>query len=398
MKRYENFKKPKMNYIAAGIFSGVGCIAMVLFPSIALESAKRGISLWATSVLPALLPFFICAGFMVSLGVPKLVGRYFEPLFRVVFCVPGSAAFVFLISITSGYPMGAKLIGDLYREKQITKMDAERMLSFCSTSGPLFLLGTVGICMLHSPALGTVVAISHYAGAILNGLLFCRMPRLRHKKYRLNENEISKKTLMSPNDAPNLLVCFTESILSAFRTLGIICGYLVLFSLLTDFLQFSGLLQAFPTQVGKSLFRGFFEMTVGCNSIAAAYDISSVTKCAVASFLISFGGLSIMAQSMSLLGGTGITPWTYLRVKFFHGIFSAMIAVGITPYYLKQAATTGAFGNAMEHVNLSASYGLLFSTKMVIMMVILILIVIGINEWILEKEKSHEDSRHHSGV
>ncbi|MEA4987011.1 MAG: hypothetical protein VB095_03055 [Anaerovorax sp.] len=397
MKRYEHFKKLKMNYIAAGIFSGVGCIVMVLFPEIALESANRGISLWATSVLPALLPFFICAGFMVSLGVPKIIGRYFEPLFRTVFRVPGNAAFVFLVSITSGYPMGPKIISDLYRQKQITKLDAKRMLSFCSTSGPLFLLGTVGVSMLHSAALGVSIAISHYAGAILNGIIFCHIPTAKHENSGLYSNKIYKKQIEEIG-CTNLLVCFTEAILSALRTLGIICGYLVLFCLLTDFMQFCGLLQLFPSQIGKSLFRGFFEMTVGCNSISLAEGVSAVSKCAVASFLISFGGLSIMAQSMSLLSGLGITPWTYLEMKLSHGILSALIALLITPHCLKSAVVTGAFGVSLSDVNFSIAYGLLFSTKMVIMMILLILILIVLNEWIIKKEKSHEGSRNHSRI
>ncbi len=398
MKRYVHSKNLKLHYIAAGIFSGVGCIAMMLFPEIALESASRGISLWATSVLPALLPFFICAGFMVSLGVPKMIGRYFEPLFRAVFRVPGNAAFVFLVSITSGYPMGAKLIADLHRENQIQKQDAEKMLSFCSTSGPLFLLGTVGVSMLHSATLGAVIAFSHYIGAIVNGILFCNIPA----RFSKNTQYYPKQSFRNPQSnhiaMPSLLSCFTDSILSALRTLGIICGYLVLFCLLTDFMQFCGILQFFPNQVSKSLFRGIFEMTVGCNSIALAPDVSPVVKCAVASFLISFGGLSIMAQSMSLLSGTGIRVFTYLKLKFAHGIFSAIIALLLAPYYIKSTVNTGAFGNAISNADMSIAYGLLFSTKMVIMMVVLILLLIGLNEWIIKKEKAHENSRNHSRV
>ena len=49
---------------------------------------------------------------------------------------------------------------------------AVRMLSFCSTSGPLFMLGTIGAGMFYAPAAGAVIALSHYAAALLNGLAF----------------------------------------------------------------------------------------------------------------------------------------------------------------------------------------------------------------------------------
>ena len=45
---------------------------MVAFPSIALASARKGISLWLSNVLPALLPFFICANFLQNIGIIRM--------------------------------------------------------------------------------------------------------------------------------------------------------------------------------------------------------------------------------------------------------------------------------------------------------------------------------------
>jgi hypothetical protein len=60
-----------VKYIYAGIITSAIAVSMVFFPAVVLDSAKRGIALWAYSVLPALLPFFICADFMISLaGLP----------------------------------------------------------------------------------------------------------------------------------------------------------------------------------------------------------------------------------------------------------------------------------------------------------------------------------------
>ena len=165
--------KKKTIYIVAGALSCIGCLVMMAFPSIALNAAQKGITLWASSVLPALLPFFICANFMTALGLPVYIGRIFEKPFQKLFGAPGVSAFIFSISITSGYPMGAKLIGDFGRSGAVSRSEARRMLTFCSTSGPLFMLGAVGAGMLASPAAGAVIALSHYFGALLNGLLFC---------------------------------------------------------------------------------------------------------------------------------------------------------------------------------------------------------------------------------
>ena len=59
--------------IMAGLMSGGCCILMVIFPQVAMDSARKGISLWASSVLPALLPFFICANKNIFIFNTKMI-------------------------------------------------------------------------------------------------------------------------------------------------------------------------------------------------------------------------------------------------------------------------------------------------------------------------------------
>lgn len=339
---------------------------MVLFPSIALHSAQNGVRLWAGSVLPALLPFFICANFMIALSVPKLIGKFFERPFQALFGTPGCSAFVFLISITSGYPMGAKLIGDMRRRREIGERDARRMLAFCSTSGPLFMLGTVGVSMLASPAAGAVIAISHYLGAVVNGMAARLFVRRNHNDYNGKAERPSRSPSLD-RASLNLLDLFTDSILSSFRTLGVICGYIVLFSILTDLLQFSGLLHFLTADFQRGAAKGILEMTVGCGGVTSSMGLSLSWKCVLCTFMISFGGLSIAAQSASMLSGTGIGMGYYLGVKLTHGLCSAGIAAFLCRYLLPASASPTGFFPADNQAasGIGALYGLLFSTKMI---------------------------------
>jgi sporulation integral membrane protein YlbJ len=343
---------------------------MMAFPSIALTAAQRGIALWASSVLPALLPFFICANFMTALGLPVYIGRIFERPFQKLFGAPGISAFVFTVSITSGYPMGAKLIGDFGRIGSITGSEAKRMLTFCSTSGPLFMLGAVGAGMLGSPAAGAVIAVSHYLGALLNGLLY-RILSPDHscqKKEAPGTSAIRKGTLLD---------LFTESMITSFRALGIICGYIVLFMMITDFLQFSGILNAFQSDWSKGLVKGCLEMTVGCSSVSGVGDLTLQYQCVLCTFLISFGGLSVYAQSMSMLAGLKIGSRYYLLTKLFHGLLGGVIAWLLGPVILgPETVSAGFFGREEIISSLGFFYQLLFSTKMVIMVVFLFLFTI----------------------
>lgn len=367
----------KTLYIVAGILAASGCIVMAVFPSIALVSAQKGVSLWASSVLPALLPFFICANFMIALDFPQLVGMLFEGPFRKIFGAPGASAFVFTISVISGYPTGAKLIGDMGRKGEISSKEAKRMITFCSTSGPLFMLGAVGAGMLYSPAAGAVIAISHYVGAVLNGVIFRVFSKdsaggIRkgvHQHHPVSSTVFSHKSWLQRG---NLLDIFTDSIISSLKALGIICGYIVLFTMVTDFIQFSGTLNHFESAYVKSLIKGLFEMTVGCSSIAWVTDQEILIKSILCTFLISFGGLSVMAQSMSMLSGLGISIWYYTFTKLCHGILAALAAFLIGPYILSiDIMMTGTFGAYKLTESLGFLHGLLFSTKMVIMVVLL---------------------------
>lgn len=294
----------KRNYVIAGTGAAAFCVFMVLFPSVALYSAQKGISLWASSVLPALLPFFICANFLNNMGVVKLL----RP-----------SLFPFVMSVISGYPMGAKIIGDMRKEKRISQTEAKRLISFCSTSGPTFMVGAVGAGMLGSAGAGLLIAAAHYLGAVLNGVLYsCFFP-----KERVPASQTSRKN-------QDLLDLFTEAIISAFKSLAIILAYIVLFMFLTDLLHLGGAFSWIQSPALKALAKGFFEMTVGCGALSECAGLSLSWKCVLSTVVLSWGGLSIIGQSMSMLSGAGVRIPYFLLTKLTHSLFAGIIAFLLT--------------------------------------------------------------------
>lgn len=396
----KNGKRRRTIYIIAGVLSSAGCLVMMAYPAIALNAAQKGIYLWASTVLPALLPFFICANFMTVLGLPAYIGRIFEKPFQKLFGAPGLSAFVFCVSITSGYPMGAKLIGDFGRSKAITQKEAKRMLSFCSTSGPLFMLGAVGAGMLASPAAGTAIALSHYIGALLNGIMYRTFSAIRTrlcKNSTIEKNEsASRAVYKAAFPKGNLLDIFTDSLISSFRALGIICGYIVLFMLAADFLQLSGLLDPLKDDYGKGFIKGLLEMTIGCSSIGESGGLSLLNQCILCTILISFGGFSIYAQSMSMLAGLKISSGYYLAVKVTHGLLAGLTAWIIGPFILGGMTVDAAVTEQYEIISRLGLFSqLLFSTEMVIMIVIIFLITILIDKLV---RRIYARFRNHSRV
>lgn len=367
----------------AGFVAIIGCISMMLFPTIALESAQKGVNLWAGVVLPALLPFFICANFMIAVGIPNLIGKFFEKPFQFFFGAPGCSAFIFIISITSGYPMGPKLIGDMRRRGEIALSEAKRMLTFCSTSGPLFMLGTVGVGMLHSPSAGAIITISHYLGAIFNGIIFHLLSKKEKQIYLNNNLRLKNKLIYEEN---SILELFTDAIISSLKTLGIICGYIIIFTMITDFLELTKAFASFQKyQIG--IFKGLLEMTVGCNDLALSEEISIQLKCVLATFLISFGGFSVLAQSMSVLYKSNISLWYYFKAKMMHGLIAGAIAYFLTPYLMSFSVNpVSNFGIQTWNFNPGMVAQLLFSTKMIIIIMFMFAITIIVDYLIGRKE------------
>ena len=164
--------------------------AIVINPEVYITSCLNGIMVWATVVLPALLPFMFFTKTLTELGVADILASKFK-LFPKIFKVPSLAIYVFILSILSGYPVGAKIVADLYESGAISKEEAYKITTFTSNSGPMFILGSVGIGMLTSRKLGIIILISHILGALINGLIY--------RNHKEKNTEINKKIIEKNN-------------------------------------------------------------------------------------------------------------------------------------------------------------------------------------------------------
>ncbi len=110
-----------------------GTLLMMISPQSSLASARKAVVLWLFTVLPSMLPFFICTDLLMRSGMHIRLGNLFERPFRELFGVPGVAGFAYISSILSGYPTGAKILGELCEKGQIRRQDVRDILTFCST-------------------------------------------------------------------------------------------------------------------------------------------------------------------------------------------------------------------------------------------------------------------------
>ncbi len=63
-------------------------IFLLVFSNANLSSAKSGLALWANSVVPSLLPFFIATELLGYTNVVAVLGKLLNKLMRPIFNVP----------------------------------------------------------------------------------------------------------------------------------------------------------------------------------------------------------------------------------------------------------------------------------------------------------------------
>ena len=135
------------------------CIIIIFNPLTYAKSCLNAVSVWGFKVFPVLFPFFIFVNLISYLNPPK--DNFMDKFFNKTYHTPNGSFLTFFLSVLSGYPMGAKLICTMYENKYISSNEAKKMLSFCSISGPMFIIGTVGVMMLQSFKAGFIILIAN---------------------------------------------------------------------------------------------------------------------------------------------------------------------------------------------------------------------------------------------
>lgn len=228
--------------------------AVLINPERYLSSVKDGVILFWAAVLPALFPFFFFTRMLTGLGFPETVGKFFEKPVKFFFHTPPISAYIFFMSVLSGYPIGAKLISEFYKNGVINTEESKKIITFSSTSAPLFVIGTLGVFMLDNVSYGVIILFSHYLSAIITGLVFCNVRRLKATK-----SDVKPRVKPLPDNVIGDSI--NDSVLSVLSVGGLIAIFSLVIDVLYDLKFFDLFGNYSPLAVG------FFEMTRGAKEI-----------------------------------------------------------------------------------------------------------------------------------
>ena len=249
----------------------------------------------------------------------------------------GNGSYAFILGLISGYPVGAKIVTNFRNSNLCSKSEGERMLAFTNNSGPLFIIGTVGITLFRSSAIGFLLLITHILASITVGIILGIISRLKEKSNvknttGINDNYNSKKCSLS-----NLGEIIGSSIINSIKTILMIGGFIVLFSVIISILNSSKILTIssyifYPIcnlfnidcSFIKPILTGLLELTNGVSLVANVPSKVLSINIILCSFLLGFGGISVLLQILSITSKSDLSIKTYIYGKLLQGIIAVI--------------------------------------------------------------------------
>lgn len=274
---------------------------LVLFnPKLALEGAKGGLLLWFQSLLPALLPFMILSGILVETRVLLPFCRLIHHPLHHLFPISPAGCIALFLGFFCGFPVGARVVSDLLRSRQITPSEAQYLLGICNNFSPAFLTGFVSVYIPEIPVWNIFLVV--YGAPLLYGFL---SGRLQQKKTIVLENKSSSDTEKSAFS----FSIVDDSIMRGFSSITKLGGYMILFGI------FAKMVTALKTvTILKAFLITITEITTSVPYTAAMISNPVLKETLLLAGLV-FGGASGIAQTKSMTAGCPLSLSAYAKTK-----------------------------------------------------------------------------------
>ena len=265
-------------------------LALILFPKAGTQGAMEGIRLCGCTLIPALFPFIFLTKMIIErIPMPK----------------KNRSAFVMAMGFIGGYPTGVVTAVSLYQKGKLSRSEVQRLIPYCNHSGPGFFVGVLGMKIFGDPIKGLILYGIHVLTAVMVYLL-CYKDR----------NETVQILPVKKEGKRPFSVVFQDALTQGCDTMIRICGLVILFSVIREFL-----ILILPTALYP--YMGLLELSSGLLSTGKDDFI-------LWAVFMGWGGLCVHMQTMSILGEAGLRVKGYFPKKCLHGLLSGLCAVAIT--------------------------------------------------------------------
>lgn len=301
------------------------CFEMLTNANVIIVAVQNAYNIWAYSVFPSLFPFFVISSILIGLNFPRVIGEIAKPLMNKIFRLKSDTVFIFLMSLLSGSPSNAKYTRELYLNGSISLDDANKILMFTHFSSPLFILGTI-TSFLDDKRVGVFILIIHYLSNVLIGLAIRNTNSINTEERKISLKKVLYEVSNTTDDISSIV---TKSIFNSINTIIMILGVIsistVIITIINNNFTFNKLTEC--------IISGLIEMTNGLR-VLGTLDISLKLKTTIAIFFISFGGLSVHLQVISIINDTKIKYKSFFFARIIHACVSTILSYLLFDYFI----------------------------------------------------------------
>lgn len=273
----------------------------------------------------------VISSMIIKSDLHKYFSRPFRFISRYILHIDEKLFSVFLMSFTGGYPVGAKNIAELYDNNEISKKEAERMLSFCYMPSPAFVMGISSPILYSSKKAGVIIYLSIALSTIIFAVISGFSGKVQYNNKSEYKIKISSETIISSVES---------SAISLFK----ICIMIIFSSVIIVFTDI------FFSKTGINE-----NISVLLNSLIEITSLTGFKKdvfnfLPIITTLFSFGGISVIMQIKAITGSRFSFKYFFISriiIAFLSAIISGTAVKFMSITVCKEAIHMGSRENSI---------------------------------------------------
>lgn len=255
--------------------------------------AFEGIMLCEKIIVPSLLPILVISSTITNSSCSLIINKSLGFLTKKVLHLPKECTTAIIFGMIGGFPTGAILTHQLYKNNAIDNSTAIQIMRFNFCGGAGFIITAIGGVWLNS----TKVGFALFAINVLSSIIFAIAQSIAIKSKPNKMQTISKKDFSS---------AVVHAVEASVNSVLVMCCYIILFSALCKLVNI-------PKQILPII-----EITNGM------FCTKSFSLEAIAAYL-GFGGICVHFQLFSIINE--------LKMKYYDFLLSR-ICISTISYFL----------------------------------------------------------------
>lgn len=264
---------------------------LIIFSDKAKEGAVQGLALAQNTIIPSLIPLLMIFFIIMRTRAKAVLADAFGFISRHIFNLPQITFPAIFLGLAGGYPSGALMTSELFKNEEIDEKQAQRLLRFNFCGGCGFIITAVGTATLNSTKAGAVLFLSNIFSCILTGVIVSFLEkRQKFDCHSFTEDKgIGDALISSTNSAVKAVLNMT--------------AYIILFSAVGKIFE-----------IPKAILP-LIEIT---NGICAEnnYPLEQVSA------YLSFGGLCVHCQLLPIISQVKMKYYDFLLFRIIGALIS----------------------------------------------------------------------------